>query len=236
MEISFILVEPAVPENIGASARAIKTMGFNRLYLINPSNYPDKKASILAHASTDILENASVFQSLDQLKKHFDFLIATTAKKRRTNENYIRSDNLPGFLEERKDNFKNVGLVFGREESGLSNDEIRMCDLITYVPLHKPYPSLNLSQAVMIYAYALSDLMRSTGARQSPKSTAESIRVLKEKVTEILELITIKQQHIIKPRIMERMSYLKREDISLLHSISNSIIEKFKSHRENNQS
>jgi len=229
MKISFILVEPAVPENIGASARAIKTMGFKDLCIVNSSNHLDKKSRILAHASADILENAKMYKDFKQMASDFDFLIATSAKRRRTNENYIPADTLRDFLLDRKDNFDRVGIMFGREESGLTNDEIRRCDLITYVPIANPYPSLNLSQAVMIYAYLLSPEISKEPTKETVHNSNESLSALKGKVKELLEEIEIKQHHIIGPRIMERLSYLKREDISLLHSICNSLLEKIKS-------
>lgn len=222
------MVEPAVPENIGASARAIKTMGFEDLCLVNSSNHLNKKSRILAHASADILENARVYKDFNQMASDFDFLIATSAKRRRTNENYIPAEALLEFLIDRKENFDRVGMLFGREESGLTNDEIRKCDLITYVPMGNPYPSLNLSQAVMIYAYLLSKFSRLESATQEDSYRGDSFSALKEKVKYILEEIEIKQPHIIGPRIMERLSYLKSEDISLLHSACNSLLEKIK--------
>ncbi len=229
------MVEPAVPENIGASARAIKTMGFKDLCLVKSSSvHLDKKSKILAHGSVDVLENAKVYKHFDHMVSEFDFLIATSAKRRRTNENYIEGENLVDFLKQREGNLNRIGIVFGREESGLTNDEIRKCDLITYVPIANPYPSLNLSQAVMIYAYLLSVVLRVESAPEAEKnmdkvSQEESLSALKRKVKNLLEEIEIKQSHIIGPRIMERLTYLKKEDISLLHSTCNSMLEKMKS-------
>jgi len=226
MEVSFILVEPAVPENIGASARAIKTMGFKNLCLVNPVNHLDKKAKILAHASYDILEGAKVYSNYKELISDFDFLIATSAKRRRTNENYILAEKLPDFLNNKSESMNKVGIVFGREESGLSNAEIKTCDIITYVSLANPYPSLNLSQAVMIYAFLLSGVNNKNQQNTTGKVPEESLQVLKKKVNKILDQIKIKQPHIIRPRIMERMSYLQKEDINLLHSISSIMLDK----------
>jgi tRNA/rRNA methyltransferase len=228
MEISFILVEPAIPENIGASARAIKTMGFKNLRLVNPfTNHFDKKARVLAHASTDILDDAKVYSTFQDAISGLDFLVATSAKRRRTNEDYLQADDLPGFLMGRKESINNAGIIFGGEESGLSNSVIKNCDLITYVPLANPYPSLNLSQAVMIYAFLLSDVLKPSRTKEeSGKYPMESLQVLKSKVKDLLEKIEIKQSHIIGPRIMERMTFLKKEDINLLHSIYNSVNKK----------
>jgi tRNA/rRNA methyltransferase len=229
MQISFILVEPAVPENIGASARAIKTMGFGNLCIVKSPKHLDKKSKILAHASVDVLENAVVFQDFDHMMSEFDFLIATSAKRRRTNENYIQAEDLHDFLQLRENNLGRIGILFGREESGLKNDEISKCDLISYVPIANPYPSLNLSQAVMIYAYLLSNIIRVESEPEVDSKPDESLSALKGKVKTLLDVIEIKQAHIIGPRIMERLSFLKKEDISLLHSTCNSLLEKIKS-------
>jgi tRNA/rRNA methyltransferase len=228
MELSFILVEPAVPENIGASARAIKTMGFSSLCLVNPVNHLDKKAKILAHASNDILENANVYSNFKELISEFDFLIATSSKRRRTNENYILAEDLPDFLNSKSESINRVGIVFGREESGLSNAEIKACDIITCVSLANPYPSLNLSQAVMIYAFLLSGVDKKNQQKITGEDSEASLQVLKERVNKVLDQIKIKQQHIIGPRIMERMSHLKKEDINLLHSLSNTLLDRIK--------
>jgi tRNA/rRNA methyltransferase len=234
MKISYILVEPAVPENIGASARAIKTMGFRDLCLVKTSAHLDKKSKILAHASVDVLEKAIVYEDFDHMVSDFDFLIATSAKRRRTNENYIQAEELVDFLLQRKNNLNRIGILFGREESGLTNDEIRKCDLITYVTIANPYPSLNLSQAVMIYAYLMSRILSVESASEEEsildkESPDESLSALKGKVKNLLNEIKIKQPHIIGPRIMERLSYLKKEDISLLHSTCNTLLDKMKS-------
>jgi len=82
MDISFILVRPAVPENIGAAARAIKTMGFSKLILVDTSAHLCPKAQRLAHSSQDILEQASYFNEFADAILGFDLIIGTSAKKR----------------------------------------------------------------------------------------------------------------------------------------------------------
>jgi tRNA/rRNA methyltransferase len=82
MQIHFILVEPAVPENVGAAARAIKTMGFTSLRLVNTQAHKDERAGWLAHASNEILENADEFHTLKEATKDIDWIIGTSAKKK----------------------------------------------------------------------------------------------------------------------------------------------------------
>ena len=115
MQISFVLVEPAVPENVGASARALKTMGFSSLYLVNPCDHLSGPARWLAHASGEILENARIFNSLEQALDEFDFVIGTTAKRRSVKVDYYPLDQIPSFLNKKQNIIQNLAVVFGRE-------------------------------------------------------------------------------------------------------------------------
>ena len=228
MEISFILVEPTVPENIGASARAIKTMGFNKLCLVQPVVYRKGKAKIVAHASGEILDNAKTYNSFDEVVGDFDFLVGCSAKKRRTNEEYLVVNELSDFLQSKGDLINKIGIVFGREESGLDNEEIKKCDIVSYVPMVSPYPSLNLSQAVMIFAHHLSKIKEHVKIEETSAVDVTSLGALKKKARKVIELINLKQSHIIGPRILERMSYLKKDDVNLLHSICSAILDREK--------
>lgn len=220
MDITFILVNPRVPENIGAAARALKTMGFRKMSMVNPPvDYLDR-ARILAHGSGDILEETTVYNHLDEAINGLDFLIATSSKKRRTNEEYVRAGELHELLIQKQEHLYHVGIIFGGEESGLSNEEVKRCDVVSFIPLDNPYPSLNLSHAVMIYAYLLSGITGSLNKKKTKKQDA-SVRVLKEKVALILRDFELKQGHIIGPRILEKISLMKDDDISLLHSLCN---------------
>jgi tRNA/rRNA methyltransferase len=219
------MVNPAVPENIGSSARAIKTMGFSKLRMINPPEDYMEKAKILAHGSGDVLKNSEIYHHFGDAITGFDFLIATSSKKRRTNEEYVQAGDLHKLLIQKQEHLHHVGIVFGGEESGLSNEEIKKCDMVSYIPMVRSYPSLNLSHAVMIYAYLLSGIYESGTKKKKTKQEA-SLKVLKEKVGVILEDLELKQKHIIGPRIFEKISLLKNDDISLLHSVCNAYLKK----------
>jgi len=130
LNITFILVNPAVPENIGASARAMNTMGFHDLRLVNPCNFLNEKARMLAHGSHSILENATVFSSLEKAVRDIDFVIGTTAKRRSAKEDYYSANLLSGYLAKKGDSISTIAIVFGKEESGLTNEEIRFHKVI----------------------------------------------------------------------------------------------------------
>jgi len=227
MSICFILVEPAVPENVGAAARAIKTMGFTDFRLVNPCDYLGTKAKMLAHASHEILENAKVFTSLAEATKDLDFIIATTAKQRWIKLDIIPSNELIKFIEEKENTISKIGIVFGREESGLTNEEISICNRVSTIPLASPYPSINLAQTVMIYAYTLSTLTQKNKVEEE-KVNPNSLKSLQQKVSEVLSIAEITPDTLIFGRIHERISELSANDIRLLHSVTSKLLEKVK--------
>lgn len=228
MNICFILVEPAVPENVGAAARAIKTMGFTELRLVNPCDYLSTKAKMLAHASNDILENAKVFSTLADAVTDLDFTIATSAKQRWVKVDIIQSDKLVKFLDEKGNTISNIGIVFGREESGLSNEEINLCNRVSTIPLASPYPSINLAQTVMIYAYTLSSLSQPVDNSVEEEINPDSFRMLQQRVKELLTIANITPDMLIYGRIHERITALNASDIRLLHSITSKLLDSIK--------
>ncbi|MEW5845625.1 MAG: tRNA/rRNA methyltransferase [Bacteroidota bacterium] len=224
MKITFILVEPAVPENVGAAARALKTMGFSDFRLVNPCDYLSVDARKLAHASNDILEHATVYRTLKEALHGIDFAFATSARDRWVKLDIIDSHNLPQFIKGKGDTISNVAIVFGREESGLTNEEINLCQRITTIPLKTKYPSLNLAQSVMVYAYLLSELDHRT--EEVPKAENLSFQALARKVDSIMRAIELGPDKLIYGRLMERLSDLNEQDIKLLHSVATELIKK----------
>lgn len=224
MQISFILVEPAVPENVGSAARALKTMGFSRLVLVNPCDYLSGPARWLAHGSGEILEHAKVFPSLKEASLNFDFVIGTSAKIRSVKYDYLPLPKLPSFLISKGDTVNNVAIVFGREESGLRNDELKMCDLVTTIPMKTSFPSLNLAQAVMLFTWELSKMQVSEISKEE-FNDEESLRSLIPKIHTILLNAGFKEESAIFSRFLERTSFLEEGDIHLLHSFCNKLLE-----------
>ena len=227
MNISFILIEPRVPENIGASARALKTMGFSDLRLVNPIGFPEKKAYIVAHASAEILDNAGIYPTLEEAAKDLDFLIATTAKRRSAYVDFVPLPELAGYVQQRRGMMKNVGVVFGREESGLTNEELRACHITSRIPLATRFPSLNLSQAVMLYAYTLSE----AGFHKKKKVkqvASDEMNALHTKAEKILLSCGYKKGTPFYNRIMERLMLAQETDVHLLHSVCGKLVKQLK--------
>lgn len=227
MEYYFILVEPSVPGNIGAAARAIKTMGFRDLWLVKPCDYLAMEAIKMAHGSGDILKNARVFESLSQAFMNIDLIIGTSAKKRTAHEDYHNCSDLPEIIMGKGNTISSVGLVFGREESGLTNDELKKCDLVTHIPMISEYPSVNLAQSVMIYAYVLSAMTINKKEDKQDLRNEDGLKELKRRIKIIFEDLGIERNPTLHDRIMERLSLLNEDDIHLLHSFSNKYQEKY---------
>ena len=226
MNVSFVLVEPAVPENIGAAARAIKTMGFSGLRLVNPCEFKQGKARWVAHASGEILDDARVFPTLESAVSEIDFVVATSAKTRSVKGDHHPVEKLPEMILNKKESIASVAVVFGREESGLTNHELRLCHISTFVPMATRYPSLNLAQAVMLYAYILSPHQGLSENTEDPvskhkfKAAANELKVL-------LAESRIARNPNIYNRIFERLALLGDNDINLLMSVMAALNEKY---------
>ena len=174
MDIAFVLVEPARGENIGAAARAIKTMGFADLRLVRPGDMT--AASWVAHQSQDILAGARHFESLDDALADVDLSIACTARHRLQKDRYVDAHECAALVADKAASVNRVAIVFGRESSGLTGDEVARCDLASSIPLAHPQPSLNLAQAVMVYAWELRKHPPAATARGKDQTTYSHTR------------------------------------------------------------
>lgn len=226
MKLSFIFYKPAVPENIGAAARAMKTMGFYEMRLIEPNKHLSRKARMLAHGSIDILENAKVFNNFQEAISDIDFKIATTAKRRSAKEDYLTPSEVGGLLENKSGTIRKVAIIFGTEESGLPNEIISACDIASTIPLANSYPSLNLGQAAMLYTYELSSLP--IHEKKKEKLHESSYNQLRSRTEEILKIIGIPEEMPLFKRILERMGQLAGEDVNLLHSVTGRIWDRLR--------
>ena len=221
MDLYFILVKPAVPGNVGAAARAINTMGYTRLRLVAPCDYLGSEARMMAHGSEEILEDAEVFTELNQAIADLDLTVATTAGQREARVEYQKASEIPVMIRNKGAAVKTAGLVFGREESGLTNDEIRMCDLVSSIPMGRSYPSLNLGQAVMVYAYIMGSSVLGASGRDTVTKDTEGFRVMMDKSRQALEKLKITSNPALYNRILERLATLGEGDVHLLHTILN---------------
>jgi len=148
--INIVLVNTSHPGNIGSTARAMKTMGLNQLTLVSPKDFPSKIANAKAVGCTDILDNAKVTTLLSEAVCNSKLIVGFSARSRKSNIPSLSIDNLNKLLSHYDDE---VSIVFGNEQSGLSNEDLRLCNYIVTIPTDKAYSSLNLAFAVQIFSY-----------------------------------------------------------------------------------
>lgn len=236
MEFRFVLVEPARPGNVGAAARAMKTMGFERMVVVgSPGICEDPTARAFAHGSTDILDAAESAASLPAALERCDLAVATTGRRRGHRHDYVTPDRLREMLGEGTRG-TTVAIVFGREESGLTNDEVEQCQITSLVPMRRAYPSLNLGQAVMVYSYALSSLVLHPAEKKPVATDAASVRVLTEKARRLLPRLGFDPGRALYQRMMERLGAADGTDVNLLHSLATAIDARLREQRSTERS
>ena len=152
--VRVVLCDTSHPGNIGASARALKTMGLGHLHLVRPQRFPDPEAVWRAARAADVLGDAQVHATLDDALAGVAFSIACSARTREIAVPALDCRHAVGRAVEVA-RMQPVAFVFGNETSGLSNEEAGLCNLWAHVPTNPEYASLNLAAAVQIFAYEL---------------------------------------------------------------------------------
>jgi len=150
-----VLVEPKYSGNVGAVARSMANFDFKHLYLVNPCELNDECYARAMHAHS-ILDEAKIFDDFNKAVENLDYLVATSSIESISDKKHLRNAlELDDFVNKIFDVEGKIGLVFGREDYGLYNDEIAACDIMVKIPTSNSYPSLNLSHAVNIILYSL---------------------------------------------------------------------------------
>jgi len=154
LNIRVVLSHTTHPGNIGAAARAMKTMGLHHLYLINPRQFPDAQAEAMAAGAGDLLRDAVVCSSMDEALRGAVFTVAMTARMRDISME-VRTPREAMPLVLRQAASHPVALLFGTEMSGLTNDETGKAQLLVNIPANPDFSSLNLAAAVQVVCYEL---------------------------------------------------------------------------------
>ncbi len=225
MQVHIILVSPARPENVGAAARAMKTMGFTSLRIVESQAHLQPEAGWVAHGSGEILQNALHFATLSDALADIDFTVATTARSRAKFHYYCTPQELENQLVERQNWVNNVALVFGREDSGLTNEELELADLLTGVPMVADYPSLNLGQAVMVFCYQLSSLYQLVQKRPV-QAEAGQLEALRARVSRLLVNLDAHNDQKLADWLHQRLGVLEQRDAAMLHTLLHDIEKK----------
>jgi len=241
----FVLVEPSHPGNVGAAARALKTMGFSQLVLVRPrlpEVQREPEAIAMASGADDVLAAARVVDTLEQALVGVQWSLALSARPREYGPPII----MPRVAAAQAaatlcDGRAAVALVFGNERTGLANEDVERCSAIAHVPANPVYTSLNLAQAVQVLAYELR-LAYLDGAEQPPVSgrpvavlassdEIEGMFVHLEQALTALDFFDPANPKKLKHRLSSLFARtgLEREEVNILRGIAKHILLKIKS-------
>ena len=182
--IYFILVRPQMGENIGSVARAIKNFNIKNLRIVNPKcNWPNQKALATSVGAKDILKSSKIFNSIEKSIGDLDIIFASTSRIRKVNKKIISILDLKKKFKRKK----KIGIIFGPEASGLSNDEVNCADYLVKIPTSAKFSSLNLSHSAIIFCFQISQFF--TNKKIDYNSTYKSSVATKSQVNEFLNFI-----------------------------------------------
>ena len=180
--ISFILNQPQLSENIGSCARALKNFNFDKLILVNPKpSFPNDKIIATSVGAKDIIKKSKVFDNLEPALEKIDYLIATTSRFRNKNIKHIQLKDL-----KKIDYNKKIGFLFGSEASGLSNKEISYTNYTMQIPTNSNFKSLNLSHSLIIVAQTVFNLIN-----QDLKSYTKSQKITLASKKQVQSMINL---------------------------------------------
>jgi tRNA (cytidine32/uridine32-2'-O)-methyltransferase len=188
--IRFVLVATSHPGNIGATARAMKVMGFHRLYLVSPKTFPDRQAREMSAGAYDVLDQAVVTDSLDEALRGCQLVLGTSARARDMAIPGMTPAECASHVASSQDGTE-IAIVFGREHAGLTNDELLRCHYHIHIPSNPLFSSLNLAQAVQIMTYelrmkCLSSPIAVVETHQHVPATADEIEQFHAHLREVL--------------------------------------------------
>ena len=182
--IYFILVRPQMGENIGSVARAIKNFNIKHLRIVNHRcNWPNQKALAISVGAKDVLKSSKIYNSVEKSVGDLDIVFASTSRIRKINKETISITNLKKKIKKGR----KIGILFGPEASGLSNDEISCADYLVKIPSNKEFSSLNLSHSAIIFCYEL--FQHFSKRKSSYKTSYKSSIAKKSEVEKFLSFI-----------------------------------------------
>jgi tRNA/rRNA methyltransferase len=223
--VRVVLSHTSHPGNIGSAARAMKTMGLQHLYLINPVRFPDKQADIMAVSAVDVVRNAVVCSSLDEALQGTVLVAGLSARVRDVSQEVLTPrEAMPLMVQQAMQN--PVALLFGAEMSGLTNEELARCQFMVSVPANPEYSSLNLASAVQLISYELR-LAAGLGAISAPEVVPAPSEQLERYFVHLEETLAeigfLRTQQTVKLMYKLRRLYsrarLEQEEINILRGI-----------------
>ena len=237
-QFRIVLCETSHPGNIGSVARAMKTMGFLDLYLVNPKEFPSRHAEALACGAEDILQKATIVTSLESALKNINHVIGFTARKRELTQPHKNVRDLSKQLINEASNNK-IAIIFGNETNGLSNLELQHCQSLGFIDANSKYSSLNLAHAVQIVCHEIrmvSELpIKNKILKQITKKYVSHdlqngfYKHLEEILDEIGFLKKIQADRLMmRLRLLFNRTQMEKEEVNILRGILSEIQKKLK--------
>jgi len=228
--VRVVLCETSHPGNIGAAARAMKTMGLSRLVLVKPKHFPHADADAFASGALDVLREAVVCDRLDEALAGTVLAVASTSRHRDLTHDVVDCREACKRLVQDASH-GTVALVFGTERTGLTARDVNKCQLIAVIPGNPDYASLNLAQAVQVFAYELRMSAGATAprpARDSEAATHDQVEGFYRQLEEVFHASGFLDP--LQPkRLMQRMrrlfarSRLEKEEVNILRGFLRAI-------------
>ena len=153
--IKIVLVDTTHPGNIGAAARAMKTMGLERLTLVSPKRFPSAECTARAAGADDVLAQAEVFSSLEEAVADCELVFGTSARTRSIAWPEVTPETAAAQILDHVGSSSRAAILFGRESSGLSNEQLEVCHAMLRIPTNAEFASLNIASAVQIICYEI---------------------------------------------------------------------------------
>lgn len=227
--IRFVLCRPQHPGNIGAAARALKTMGFDDLRLVAPERYPAPEAQWMATNAGDVLERAQITPELKPAIEDCVAAFALSARGREWSPQVLDVRNAAARARELQGP---VAFVFGNEQAGLTNEELFACQYLVHIPASKQFSSLNLAQAVQVVAYELHMAVDVAipSARSEPLATVEDREGLYAHLEQAaMESGFMTPQSRLRERwrrLFSRVPRLEREEVNILRGLLKALLKR----------
>jgi len=179
--INIVLVDTIHPGNIGSVARAMKTMGLKKLSLVNPRVFPSGEANALAGNATDVLDNAKIFTSIKDAIEQSTFVYATSSRDRSIQWPLMDAETAAKDICNEVNSNKEISIIFGKEDRGLTNDELELANKLIEIPANPEYPVLNLAMSAQIISYEIlkaSSVNQKKEWRDYPEVNSKQLQML----------------------------------------------------------
>ena len=221
--LSVILVRPKFHENLGSVARAMKNMGLGRLVIVDGCSPLHRNAYKLSSGAEEILDRAEEFPALEEALGDLGCVVGTTSRGGRGREPLLEPSTLMKRLIPLS-HATSIGLIFGSEKDGLTNQELSLCHYVVRIPSSKSFPSLNLSQAVMVIAYEAFKESGPVPAHPSEVASADHLEQMFRHMEKTLLEIGFLNRHNPKPiiKVLRRLlarSHMEEREVQILRGI-----------------